>query len=87
MPAKRLFVSTAVMAFAAAASVPAIAQSTDSGGASRFQQGYGGARTAANTAATGYTRDANGNRLIGHMLDVRITSALPHSLRGEVVVS
>ena len=64
MPAKRLFVSTAVMAFAAAASVPAIAQSTGSGGASRFQQGYGGARTAANTAATGYTRDANGNRLI-----------------------
>ena len=64
MPAKRLFVSTAVMAFAAAASVPAIAQSTGSGGAARFQQGYGGARTAANTAATGYTRDANGNRLI-----------------------
>ena len=29
----------------------------------------------------------NGNRQIGHMLDVRITSALPHSLRGEVVVS
>ncbi|KJV41049.1 holdfast attachment protein HfaA [Brevundimonas sp. UYEF29] len=64
MPAKRLFLSTAVMAFAAAASVPAIAQSTGSGGAARFQQGYGGARTAANTAATGYTRDANGNRLI-----------------------
>lgn len=64
MPAKRLFVSTAVMAFAAAASVPAIAQSTGSSGAARFQQGYGGARPAANTAATGYTRDANGNRLI-----------------------
>jgi holdfast attachment protein HfaA len=64
MPAKRLFLSTAVMAVAAAASVPAAAQSTGSGGASRFQQGYGGARAAANTAATGYTRDANGNRLI-----------------------
>ncbi len=29
----------------------------------------------------------NGGRLIGQMLDVRIASALPHSLRGEVVVS
>ena len=27
------------------------------------------------------------DRLIGQMLDVRITSALPHSLRGEVVVA
>lgn len=29
----------------------------------------------------------NGQRLIGQMIDVRITQALPHSLRGEVVVS
>ncbi len=29
---------------------------------------------------------AGKERLIGHMLDVRISSALPHSLRGEVVV-
>jgi tRNA-2-methylthio-N6-dimethylallyladenosine synthase len=28
----------------------------------------------------------HGARLIGQMLDVRITQALPHSLRGEVVV-
>lgn len=64
MPAKRLFLSTAVMALAAAASLPAAAQSTGSGSASRFQQGYGGARSAASAATTGYTRDANGNRLI-----------------------
>ena len=64
MPAKRLFLSTAVMAFAAAASVPAIAQSTGSGGAARFQQGYGGARSAAAAPTTGSTRDANGNRLV-----------------------
>ncbi|MEW6693903.1 MAG: tRNA (N6-isopentenyl adenosine(37)-C2)-methylthiotransferase MiaB [Pseudomonadota bacterium] len=29
----------------------------------------------------------NGQRLIGQMIDVRITQALPHSLRGEVVVN
>jgi tRNA-2-methylthio-N6-dimethylallyladenosine synthase len=29
---------------------------------------------------------AGGARLVGQMVDVRITSALPHSLRGEVVV-
>jgi tRNA-2-methylthio-N6-dimethylallyladenosine synthase len=29
----------------------------------------------------------NAARLVGQMLDVRITSALPHSLRGEVLVS
>ena len=28
----------------------------------------------------------NGQRLVGQMIDVRITQALPHSLRGEVVV-
>jgi tRNA-2-methylthio-N6-dimethylallyladenosine synthase len=27
-----------------------------------------------------------GQRLVGLMIDVRITQALPHSLRGEVVV-
>ena len=64
MPAKRLFTSTAIVAVVAAASLPAAAQSTGSGSASRFQQGYGGARSAASTATTGYTRDANGNRLI-----------------------
>jgi tRNA-2-methylthio-N6-dimethylallyladenosine synthase len=29
----------------------------------------------------------NAARLVGQMIDVSITSALPHSLRGEVVVS
>ncbi len=29
----------------------------------------------------------NGARLVGQMLDVRITQALPHSLRGEVVIA
>ena len=28
----------------------------------------------------------HGQRLVGHMVDVRITEALPHSLRGEVLV-
>jgi tRNA-2-methylthio-N6-dimethylallyladenosine synthase len=32
-----------------------------------------------------FAAGAGKDRLIGHMLDVRITSALPHSLRGEVV--
>ena len=64
MPVKRLSLTTAVMAAAALASVPAVAQSNGSGGASRFQQGYGGARSAATNATTGSTRDANGNRLI-----------------------
>jgi tRNA-2-methylthio-N6-dimethylallyladenosine synthase len=31
--------------------------------------------------------DGNGARLVGRMLDVRITQALPHSLRGEPVTS
>ena len=30
---------------------------------------------------------AGNARLIGHFVDVKISSALPHSLRGEVVVS
>jgi len=29
----------------------------------------------------------NPNRLKGQMLDIKITQALPHSLRGEVVVA
>jgi tRNA-2-methylthio-N6-dimethylallyladenosine synthase len=29
----------------------------------------------------------NAARLVGQMIDVTITSALPHSLRGEVVVA
>ena len=64
MPVKRLLFPIAVLAVAALASIPAAAQSTGSGGASRFQQGYGGARSAAANATTGSTRDANGNRLI-----------------------
>jgi tRNA-2-methylthio-N6-dimethylallyladenosine synthase len=28
----------------------------------------------------------NGQRLVGQMVDVRITEALPHSLRGAVVM-
>uniref|UniRef100_UPI0025806890 holdfast anchoring protein HfaA n=1 Tax=Brevundimonas sp. TaxID=1871086 RepID=UPI0025806890 len=35
-----------------------------SAGAARFQQGYGAARSATQAAATGSTRDANGNRII-----------------------
>lgn len=34
-----------------------------------------------------FAAGAGRDRLIGEMLDVRITSALPHSLRGEVLVS
>ncbi|MFM6985122.1 MAG: TRAM domain-containing protein, partial [Hydrogenophaga sp.] len=29
----------------------------------------------------------NGARLVGQMIDVRITQALPHSLRGEVLTT
>ncbi|MFC0633371.1 holdfast anchoring protein HfaA [Brevundimonas balnearis] len=43
---------------------PAAAQQATSSGASRFQSGYGDARSAVATPATGSTRDANGNRLI-----------------------
>jgi len=42
--------------------VPAAAQSY--GGNGRYQAGYGNARQSTSTAATGSTRDANGNRLI-----------------------
>ena len=67
MTARRLIPPVAI-AFAAGlavvAALPAAAQSTGSGGAARFQQGYGGARSAAAAPTTGSTRDANGNRLI-----------------------
>lgn len=63
MAASRLF-STAAVLIAALAPTVALAQSTGSSGAARFQQGYGSARAATNSAATGSTRDANGNRLI-----------------------
>ena len=43
---------------------PAVAQSSGSAGAARFQAGYGNARYAVSQPSTGSTRDANGNRLI-----------------------
>jgi len=71
MPVKRLIAPLptvlATLFVAAALSLApsiAMAQTTGSGGAARFQQGYGSARNLTNTAATGSTRDANGNRLI-----------------------
>ncbi|WP_334153509.1 tRNA (N6-isopentenyl adenosine(37)-C2)-methylthiotransferase MiaB [Tepidimonas sp.] len=42
-------------------------------------------RTACNRIVN-FDGGPNGRRLIGQMIDVRITQALPHSLRGEVVV-
>lgn len=67
MTARRLIPPAAiafVAGLAVVAALPAAAQSTGSGGAARFQQGYGGARSAAAAPTTGSTRDANGNRLI-----------------------
>ena len=67
MPVKRLIAplpTVLATLFVAAAPSLAMAQTTGSGGAARFQQGYGSARNLTNTAATGSTRDANGNRLI-----------------------
>ncbi|MFN6982894.1 MAG: holdfast anchoring protein HfaA [Brevundimonas sp.] len=71
MPVKRLIaplptmLATLVVAVAPSlAPSPAMAQTTGSSGAARFQQGYGSARSSTNTATTGSTRDANGNRLI-----------------------
>jgi holdfast attachment protein HfaA len=63
MPVNRLIAPVAAVLLAA---VPALAaaQSTGSAGAARFQQGYGAARNMTNSATTGSTRDANGNRLI-----------------------
>jgi len=63
MPVNRLIAPVAAALLAAAPALAA-AQSTGSSGASRFQQGYGGARNMTNSATTGSTRDANGNRLI-----------------------
>lgn len=62
MPASRLMTGLALAALALP--VPALAQTAGSAGASRFQSGYGGARSATSSAQTGSTRDANGNRLI-----------------------
>ena len=42
-------------------------------------------RTACNRIVN-FAAGAGGTRLVGQMVDVRITAALPHSLRGEVVV-
>ena len=42
-------------------------------------------RTACNRIVN-FPAGAGGARLVGQMVDVRITAALPHSLRGEVVV-
>lgn len=42
-------------------------------------------RTACNRIVN-FDGGPNGQRLVGQMIDVRITQALPHSLRGEVVV-
>ena len=63
MPINRLIAPVATLLVAVAPPLAA-AQTTGSSGAARFQQGYGSARSATNTAATGSTRDANGNRLI-----------------------
>lgn len=63
MPVNRLIAPVAAVLLAAVPTLVA-AQSTGSAGAARFQQGYGSARSTTNTATTGSTRDANGNRLI-----------------------
>ncbi|MFN7129091.1 MAG: holdfast anchoring protein HfaA [Brevundimonas sp.] len=55
---------TVLAALVLAAPGVAAAQTTGSSGAGRFQQGYGAARSATSSAATGSTRDANGNRVI-----------------------
>jgi len=67
MPVKRLIAPLPIVVatlVAAAAPTLVAAQTTGSGGAARFQQGYGSARATTNTATTGSTRDADGNRLI-----------------------
>ena len=43
-------------------------------------------RTACNRIVN-FAAGAGRDRLVGHMLDVRITEALPHSLRGEVLTA
>jgi tRNA-2-methylthio-N6-dimethylallyladenosine synthase len=42
-------------------------------------------RTACNRIVN-FAVGTNPQRWVGHMVDVRITAALPHSLRGEVLV-
>lgn len=42
---------------------------------------------AARTANNRVVNFAGNERLIGHFVEVRIASALPHSLRGEIVVA
>lgn len=54
----------AALSLTAIAVAPALAQQAGAAGAARFQSGYGNARSEVSTAATGSTRDANGNRLI-----------------------
>ena len=61
MPASRLIL---IAAFVAALPAAALAQTSGSAGASSMQAGYGNARGATQSAQTGSTRDANGNRLI-----------------------
>ena len=65
MPVQRP-IAPLTMALAVVLAVPtlAAAQTTGSAGVARFQQGYGAARSATQAAATGSTRDANGNRII-----------------------
>ena len=66
MPASRLIliatIATAPIVLGAA--LPAAAQTSGSAGASSMQAGYGNARAATQSAQTGSTRDANGNRII-----------------------
>ena len=57
-------IMTAALAAALAAPGLAAAQSAGSSGAAPFQAGYQGSRYTTARAATGSTRDANGNRLI-----------------------
>ncbi len=61
MPASRLIL---IAALTAALPLPAMAQTSGSSGMSSMQAGYGNARSATQSAQTGSTRDANGNRVI-----------------------
>jgi tRNA-2-methylthio-N6-dimethylallyladenosine synthase len=38
-----------------------------------------------NNRIVNFPAGTDGARLVGRMLDVRITQALPHSLRGELI--
>ncbi|RZJ96861.1 MAG: holdfast attachment protein HfaA [Brevundimonas sp.] len=61
MPASRLIL---IAAIATTLPVSALAQTSGSAGASSMQAGYGNARGATQSAQSGSTRDANGNRII-----------------------